>query len=104
MSEQVTTQVETSSAPVNTERGVETYEDALLVINAVKDEQSVANLHAALMKLKGFFDRRVGKKKSEVERNSGSAVKKAIESRRTYTRYETKPTPNVTAPKSPFGP
>jgi hypothetical protein len=68
-----------------------TYEDCIAIIENASASGDVAATKAALSQLRGFFDKRIGKKKSDDEKDGGSSVKRAIESTRKFAKYEPKP-------------
>jgi len=68
--------------------GPNTYEDAILIIDNLKDEKNADNLHAGLNKLHGFFKRRIGKKAASDEKDGGAAVKRAMAGRAKFTKYQ----------------
>jgi hypothetical protein len=81
--------------------GPNTYEDCLQIIAGLESESSSDNLKAGIKKLSHFFNKRVGKKKGEDDRDGGGAVKRALSSNRNFKKYESKPIAQEAA-KSPF--
>jgi hypothetical protein len=79
-----------------------TYEDCISIIAGLESESSLDNMKLGLKKLSAFFNARVGKKKTEDERDGGAAVKRAISSGRNFKKYEAKPIADAPA-NSPFG-
>lgn len=65
----------------------QTYEDAIAVIEASKDEKDATNLRAVITQLHGFFKTRVGKRKAEGDRDGGNAVKAALASSRKFEPF-----------------
>jgi hypothetical protein len=91
--------VETSTATPTlppSEAGPQTYEDCITIIEKAKAETDPANIKAALSKLHGFFQHRVGKRKDAVSKDGGDAVRKAVSGTRSFNQFQVKPlTPGV---------
>lgn len=68
-----------------------TYEECSSFIEKQRDEKDAANLHAALNKLQAFFKARLGKKTQKSEIDGNASVKRAMESRPKFNRFEPKP-------------
>jgi hypothetical protein len=86
----VETKTSTPPLPVSAS-GPDTYEDCLLIISGMENENDASNLKAGIKKLGAFFNKRVGKKKKEDDRDGGAAVKRAITGGRGFKKYEAKP-------------
>jgi hypothetical protein len=74
----------------NTEIAPTTYEECMALLESTKSETEPANLRAALNKLGGFFKTRVGKRKTETDRDGGAAVKTALAATRTFKAFTPK--------------
>jgi len=73
--------------------GPDTYEDCLNVLEALDAEPDIGNVKQGLTKVKAFFKKRIGQKKSREDRDGGSAVKTALAAGRTFQKYERKAIP-----------
>jgi hypothetical protein len=79
-----------------------TYEDCIALIDSVSSSTEPSTMQAALGKLKAFLVTRLARKAADKERDGGNAVKRAVETSRTFKPYEPKEIPDAKAP-SPWG-
>jgi len=86
------------AAPVEA-AALQTYEDCLNAINTLENDTNVDNLKAGMKKLKYFFENRVKKKDRKRSDDGFGITKKAIESGRTFSRFEPKPLASDAQPK-----
>jgi hypothetical protein len=70
-----------------------TYEDCMTIIDACLSSSSAAddNTKAELRRLKAFFEKRIGKRSAEAERDGVGALKRTFDAKPAFTKYEPKP-------------
>jgi hypothetical protein len=75
------------TTPSTALNGPVTYEDALIIIDQAQKETDIANVQAAITKLKAFFTTRVNKKARSEQQDGGAAVKVAMANHRKFEPY-----------------
>jgi hypothetical protein len=70
-----------------------TFEECLKMIDEVTTSAtaSLDDAKSALRRLKGFFDKRIGKKQASAEQDGTNALKRTFEQNQKYKKYEPQP-------------